>query len=485
MSESEDFWDEVDKYRANQRGPPPMKEKVQCLVYGGECGSNSNCDFRELDPENAHVVSIDKISGDSKLGSTLGIFRCKNEDCGIELTYNPHDKITTIANPNKVQKNEDLDWAGTCLFVAKLKTRPGRKKPKTEEAAKLRKQMENLKDRGYSEVDPMYKKAGITNNYDDYTETDAIRMAGQLLGMFPSAGGGSDSMKDAAKLCPPFSKPTKDEKRGDMDIQIAVSKHIHGSKLPERQFGFRGSRNCEIPSHKERVGNYNGEANDKLNYGARIGLEILFRMEAMGRPWSISHWIKRFPQMTEKRIAICLIQGGPLSNYAHQLMKKRTSDSIDVDSLIKGFIDNLNDFKVIKLSENEMKEIQQNSEEIHSLLSKLEVDGKDAIQYLLDNWCILGFRKQGEFEQTTFWSIGVAKQCESLGHVHHPTILVGLIVAQALYNKNYRNCNQHKTVLNNVVFVDNKWTGNKRDDMIYIWGSLMTQIDVKPCTDYL
>ena len=58
-------------------------------------------------------------------------------------------------------------------------------------------------------------------------------------------------------------------------------------------------------------------------------------------------------------------------------------------------------------------------------------------------------------------------------------------VAQALYNKNYRNCNQHKTVLNNVVFVDNKWTGNKRDEMIFTWGGIMAQIGVDPCTNYL
>ena len=479
MSEHEDInWEEIMKSRSSPRESTLVMDENECLLHHK---ISNKCDIQEIDAtDNDYAKSIDE-TGYTTLSGTMGRYCC--QDCGQVWDGDPRNKITTIANRAEARDNEDPDWAGTCLFVGNVKLRPERKKIVTQisEARKLQRETKKMRNSGW--VTP---NIGMTTKSDDYIERDAVRDAGQLLGIFESSGEPSWE-----KLCPPFSEPTEDEEKENMDIQIVASQHIHGSNIPRRRFEFRGSRNCPIPSHNNKADLNYPKQNDRLNEGTRIGLEMLFRMEKeMMRPWSISEWSKRFPKMTGRNIADCLIQGGPLSNRAYELMKNRTSDSIDVNSLIKGFIDNLNDLKVIKLSEDEMKEIQQNSEDIHSLLSKLERDGGNMIQYLLDHWCILGPGEKDEkapvkFKPTTFWSIGVAQQCLSMGHAYHPTILVGLIIAQALYNKNYRNCNQHKTVLNKVVFVDNKWTGNNRKAMIYTWGGIMGQIGVEPCTNHL
>ena len=478
MSEYEDVnWEEIMKSRACPGESPQVGEENECEYYGK---ISNKCNIQEIDATDNDYTKTTDETGHTNLSRTIGRYSCQN--CGQVWDRDPRNKITTIANKVEAKDDEDPSWAGTCLFVGKVIPRPERKKMVTQisEARQLQRETERLRVSGWAKPN-----IGMTTKSDDYIEMGAVRDAGALLGKFESSGFESSREPLWAKLCPPFSEPTDNEEKEKMDIQIVASQHIHGSNIPRRRFVFQGSRNCSIPSHNKRVDLNYPMKNDKLIQGTRIGLEILFRMEKeMRRPWSISDWSKRFPRMTERNIAVCLIQGGPLSSRAYELMKNRKSDSIDVNSLIKGFLDNLNDLEVIKLSDEEMKEIQQNSENIHSLLSELEKDGKNMIQFLLDYWCILGPGKKDDaapviFEPTTFWSIGVGKQCLSMGPVHHPTILVGLIVAQALYNKNYRNCNQHKTVLNNVVFVDNKWTGNKRDDMIFTWGGIMAQIEVE------
>jgi len=303
-----------------------------------------------------------------------------------------------------------------------------------------------------------------------------MRDAGQLLGI--GVSGGDERW---AGLCPPFLKPSTGEEKESLDVQRCTSNHFYKTALPPRKYGVRGSSNCRVHNHSS-IGNFDVDNNDRIRDGTRVGFEMLFQMELKyQRPWSIPRWSQRFPKMVLREFAAALVLGGPFSRELHALVGSRHVSSISLEPLIEGYLDNLDDFGILVLG-GMRNDVIQKATRIIRKLSEDIVGGRTAVEALLETWCILGHGKGIDFHQTEFWIIGPQKQCVSIGQIHLPSILVGLIIAQAVFEA-MPNRSGYRTVINSVVFPDLRFTGREKREIIVGWGGFMGRIGLTPCTD--
>ena len=409
------------------------------------------------------------------------IFKCT--ECSAEWGYNPLEEPVEEDHTSSVPVyGEDPEWVNTCF---KVKERVARPEQSARNAAKQIDRMKKAMKKGDVEQ-------GIKSGTTFTSRQNSLRQARNLLGISRKAHGTLEG-----KICPPFQHYEGEYDKYDMtgieirnDVIWRISEHYFRSGLPPRSFHIRGTPSCILESHQRKFESSLDDSNDSPSNQHRICLESLLDIDCTEmKPWGLSHWLQRWEKTHPTILKRLLVNGGPMSLHFHKLLGIQSSNlTSSLHERVNGMLTNMVDFNIVTLNDESVKMIEDRVIELLNLMQISEdviLNDQNALQYLFDNWCTIGSPSEEGWEKTEFWSISIEKNCISSGSMKLTSIVLGLCVAQAIFELFTTRITASKAILQRVVFPDLLWTGCKIDQIIWGWGGLMDRLGRNPVTDHI
>jgi len=328
---------------------------------------------------------------------------------------------------------QDPLWQkSTYVFVPSLKKRPWQ----LSQTRKMKPGWENRDDFGLGER-------------DFSIETEYVRRATAYLGMNPRTSAPNRSQWYEPFYQAPFDAFDMTElKESDTRLPGPVFQLLNAGHLPPRRYWI-------IPFDPEEK---SIRPADWIRPDFRIPFEMYLHLNRkLRRPWPLSKWVKQLN--IRNKIGEILTKGGALSRKCEPWLGEPQIGETE----IRHYLDNLditNEFSTPNFDLYVSKAMR--------ILNAMEQKG--FLTTFLEKLCTL---VQPNGEPADFWIFGPDYNRKDIGHIHSISIIVGLVVHDAIKSLGRENPGD----LLNIAIADEEFTnGNQIESR---WGAIMANLNLE------
>jgi hypothetical protein len=353
---------------------------------------------------------------------------------------------------------EEVEWMNSCISVPKAIKRPKSESQNVKAAERRKKEI----------------SFGIGTKSGDYSRAE--KASGSAKGVLGISGGGVPILE---RFSPPFDKSMLLRTKSEENVYGAAVKPFLESGLPPRKFYLRSNLPDGVPVL--------GQRSDHIHRLTRLAFELLLHMDInMSKPWSLTRWSKQ-TGLQLHFVRRLVKQGGPLSREFGKMLGKQSRQSgRNVLDKISGYIDNLQSRGIIVLSDEEEKNVVERAKELIEFMSNNPSNSQTSnsrtwCEQFLEMYCTIGFMSDEGWQSTGFWWVARGHICSDKLPMTLPSILLGQVVAQAVYEVLDSRDVGVASILN-IVSSDLRWTcDDVGDNLALNWRIMMLKREQESC----